>query len=457
MTRVDRWWDRAIHYSPVLFIFLVLAPLAGVLVPRQYQPVAVGVLAIMVTGYLGASVVPLIARMLRKFFRSFEGRTTIQEEFVSGLVARHWSVSLCHALARGDSESLLADTLRRVAELDSRFPRAEEDDSLLLCPDSAITSESGRDGVAAARNTTRLSRRGDVIHVVHRPGHYKTPDPVVVKPPAGTMWMLAFPLIFIPFLAMSVSDAEKAACAGTSCEGRPDGYLEALLWLIGRLTLTGDIGSATPATTTAEVFGFLTMAMGIVCFGLLVSATIRYSRYRRQAVEAGRRQYEIAMSESARAAFGGVFVNYRRGGHNLAVAAIHRELGARFGMDKVFMDVASMAGGTRYPDELRRGLSAARVLVVVIHSTWLEELRPNTPTRLDWVQYEIEQALAGQKRIIPVLLDGAELPEWEKLPEPIRDFVRRQNRPLRSGSFHDDMHTLVADIEDAAREGIRTD
>ena len=175
MTRMDAWWDRAVHYGPVVLIFFVLAPVVGIAVPRQYHPVAVGVLAILVTVYLGAGVIPLLARYLRAFFRSFEGRTTVQEEFTSNLLGRHWSVLLCHVRDPRYAEPLLAETLGRVAVLDTRLPRAEDDDSLLLCREAAITSAAGRHGVAAADNTTRLPGRRDGMFVVHEPG--PVPDP----------------------------------------------------------------------------------------------------------------------------------------------------------------------------------------------------------------------------------------------------------------------------------------
>ncbi len=450
MTRMDAWWGHAMHYGPVALIFFVLAPVVGVAVPRQYHPVAVALLAILVTVYLGAGAIPLLARYLRAFFRSFEGRTTVQEEFTSDLLGRHWSVLLCHVRDPGYAEPLLAETLGRVAVLDTRLPRAEDDDSLLLCREAAITSAVGRRGVADAVNATRLPGRRDGMFVVHEPGRYRTPDPVVVKPPAGsTMLLLATPLLPL-LMAQPVAEAEAAACAETSCDGRPDSFREALWWLIGRAVLIGDLGDAAPVTTTANFFGLLGALTGVVWIALLVAASVRYTRYRRQAIAAGLKTYEATMTEAARAAFGGVFVNYRRGGHKFAVASIGHELGVRFGVDKVFLDIESMRAGARYPDELRSGLRAARVLVAIIHATWEADLRSNTPN-LDWVQYEIEVALNTAKIVIPVLLDDAALPRWEDLPVPIREVVRRQARRLRWDSFGDDLRALVAEVERAAK------
>lgn len=66
-----------------------------------------------------------------------------------------------------------------------------------------------------------------------------------------------------------------------------------------------------------------------------------------------------------------VFINYRRGGHTVAVEALHHQLIHHFGEDEVFLDMQSIPLGDRYPDILRQRVTGCEVLLVVIHATWL--------------------------------------------------------------------------------------
>lgn len=49
----------------------------------------------------------------------------------------------------------------------------------------------------------------------------------------------------------------------------------------------------------------------------------------------------------------------------------------------------------------------------------------------DWVRREIVEALNHGLRVIPVLLDGVELPTEDDLPDDIAGLSRRQYVPLR--------------------------
>lgn len=137
-----------------------------------------------------------------------------------------------------------------------------------------------------------------------------------------------------------------------------------------------------------------------------------------------------------------IFVNYRRGPHSIAVAALAERLARHFGADSVFHD-SSLESGTRYPDELRRNLNACHVLIAVIHPGW-----PGKPTtqhegHLDWVEFEITTALAAGKPVIPVLLDVAELPEADELPTAFAELTYRQATKLRADHYSDDVDDLI--------------
>src|SRR5499425_1586305 len=132
---------------------------------------------------------------------------------------------------------------------------------------------------------------------------------------------------------------------------------------------------------------------------------------------------------------GGVFINYRGEDSDTAAALIDRELAARLGSDRVFLDCRSIPAGADFAEELLGRLRACSVLVVVIGPRWLTltdvagQRRIDDPA--DWIRREIAEALARGLRVIPVLTNDAQLPTEADLPEDIVGLSRRQYVPLR--------------------------
>lgn len=141
-----------------------------------------------------------------------------------------------------------------------------------------------------------------------------------------------------------------------------------------------------------------------------------------------------------------IFINYRKGLHSIAVSALAERLAQHFGSDAVFYDVR-LTSGSRYPDELRLRLNACDVLVALIHASWVRDLADRRDQRLDWVEYEISNALADGKQVIPVLLDQAEPPTPDQLPSSIAELALRQMLRLRATHFTNDLDNLIWQLE----------
>ncbi|HEX6352530.1 TIR domain-containing protein [Actinophytocola sp.] len=139
-----------------------------------------------------------------------------------------------------------------------------------------------------------------------------------------------------------------------------------------------------------------------------------------------------------------IFVNYRRGEHSVAVAALVEMLAHHFGRDEVFLDVG-IPSGERYPQEIEERLHGCDVLVSVIHNGWAATF--GQPRRKDWVRYEIRTALRKNTTVIPVVLEDAAIPAWEQLPEDIADILLLQSATLRSAEFRGDVDNLIRRIE----------
>jgi tetratricopeptide (TPR) repeat protein len=152
----------------------------------------------------------------------------------------------------------------------------------------------------------------------------------------------------------------------------------------------------------------------------------------------------------------GVFINYRGDDSDTAAVLIDRELSARLGSDRVFLDSRSILAGTDFAEEILGRLRACSVLLVVIGPRWLT-LTDEAGRRLiddtqDWVRREIVEALARGLRVIPVLTGDAALPTEADLPTDIAALIRRQFVLLRRRYTPVDLPFLVERIAEADPE-----
>lgn len=148
-----------------------------------------------------------------------------------------------------------------------------------------------------------------------------------------------------------------------------------------------------------------------------------------------------------------IFVSYRKADARFGAAATYELLASRFGRDRIFLDNQSMRPGSIYPQRLREALECMRVLLVLIGPQWLAD-DPRSPGRplvhreTDWVRREIHRAFARAVPVIPVLLDGARLPDSSALPEDIRQLVQCQIAEVRHRHLGADLSRLADAIED---------
>jgi hypothetical protein len=149
----------------------------------------------------------------------------------------------------------------------------------------------------------------------------------------------------------------------------------------------------------------------------------------------------------------GIFINYRAEDSHTAASLIDNALAARFGYHHVVLDCRSVPIGTDFARELLTRLRACSILLAVIGPRWLtttdEAGRRRIDDPEDWTRLEIANALRWGLRVVPVLLDGAELPREQLLPTDIAELGRRQYLPLRRRYIQIDLSVLTARIATA--------
>ena len=152
-----------------------------------------------------------------------------------------------------------------------------------------------------------------------------------------------------------------------------------------------------------------------------------------------------------------IFISYRREDTAYPAAWLFDRLEARFGAERVFKDVDSIDPGDDFVERIRGAVGSCDVLLALIGEEWLSATDDEGRRRLDnpedFVRIEIEAALARNVRVVPVLVDGAPLPEAETLPPSLAPLVRRQALELSPQRFDFDTNRLLDTLEKMVVEG----
>lgn len=162
------------------------------------------------------------------------------------------------------------------------------------------------------------------------------------------------------------------------------------------------------------------------------------------------------MTDTKRPQKGRIFISYRRIDTSYAAGRIYDRLVAKFGEDAIFMDVDTLEGGVDFVKVLEDAVQSCDVLIALIGRQWLNIKDKDGTRRLDspedFVRIEIVTALKRNIRVIPVLVDGVEIPQPAELPENLRTLARRNALQVNHHSFNSDVYRLVEHTESALVE-----
>ncbi len=166
---------------------------------------------------------------------------------------------------------------------------------------------------------------------------------------------------------------------------------------------------------------------------------------------------------------GTIFINYRRDDDPGFTQAIYQKLEAEFGANGVKMDVeGGIRGGENYVEKLLALIDQSDVVLSIIGREWhslLDKTDYDPPNASqDWVRIELKAALDRQKRIIPVVVGKAAIPDREALPEDLKDLSYLQVVSVTNERFKTDTQRLIAEVqhalqrvEDERREALRAE
>jgi len=148
-----------------------------------------------------------------------------------------------------------------------------------------------------------------------------------------------------------------------------------------------------------------------------------------------------------------IFISYRTkdvGGH---VGWLREKLKRRYGGRAVFTDFESLPPGSKWREEIEKALDDSDIALVVIGEHWMEN-RPGSTEEWriddekDVLRGEVVSALQRDDvTVIPVLVEGAQLPTAEELPDDLVALREYQICRLRNKEWKSDVARIRKTID----------
>jgi TIR domain len=146
-----------------------------------------------------------------------------------------------------------------------------------------------------------------------------------------------------------------------------------------------------------------------------------------------------------------LFISYRRDETWPHAKLLADGLRRRFDADRVFLDTDRIKQGESFDERIEDQLKQADVMLLLIGAKWLDWPDSGGGRRLDnpddWVRKEIELAKRLQLRLIPILLNAAQMPGPTELPESLRWISYRQAVVLHDYQWDQDLSSLIARLK----------
>jgi TIR domain len=151
-----------------------------------------------------------------------------------------------------------------------------------------------------------------------------------------------------------------------------------------------------------------------------------------------------------------VFISYRWDDTGAAAGRVYDRLRPLLTDGHLFFDVNTLIGGEDLKHKIISALSKTDIALVFIGDKWLEPTKETGQPRLwqsaDLVRTEVREALRRPILVLPVLVNRAEMPKADQLPEDIQAITSKSGLRLRHESFDDDTEGIVATIFGTSRK-----
>jgi hypothetical protein len=148
----------------------------------------------------------------------------------------------------------------------------------------------------------------------------------------------------------------------------------------------------------------------------------------------------------------GIFISYRRQDSQSAAGRLADHIKEQMPGVPVFRDVETIEPGVDFVEAIDRALQSCGVLLAVIGPHWASVADAGGRRRVDnagdYIRLEIITALQRPNvRVIPVLVEGAQMPDSADLPEDMQALCRRNAIELTDKRWSYDVSQLIETLK----------
>ena len=151
--------------------------------------------------------------------------------------------------------------------------------------------------------------------------------------------------------------------------------------------------------------------------------------------------------QNNRSPLGKIFISYRRDDTRGEAGRLEDSLETYFGGDRVFRDTGGIRGGEDFGEAILKNLEQADAVIILIGRRWLDITDEAGRRRLDdpedWVSQEVAIALSSGKPVVPVLVEGAQMPRAGELPDALKGLSMRNALSLSDRNWEADIRRLA--------------
>jgi hypothetical protein len=149
-----------------------------------------------------------------------------------------------------------------------------------------------------------------------------------------------------------------------------------------------------------------------------------------------------------------LFLCYRRSDTSAVAGRLYDLLTAEFGRREIFFDVDQIPVGRDFRSVIVDAVAGSNFFLILIGPNFLDS---NLQSEFDFVRIEIEAALRANTRIVPLLVDDAQMPPPSQLPASIRELSYLQALRLSRANFRTGVEQLIVLLKRDARTDSSTD
>jgi len=145
-----------------------------------------------------------------------------------------------------------------------------------------------------------------------------------------------------------------------------------------------------------------------------------------------------------------IFISYRHDDALVEAEALYTSLRRSIPSASVFLYLDLLPRGQDFSSTIQKRIVESESVIVVIGPNWLAATDMAGHRRLedqaDFVRREIEWALRMRKRVVPVLVRGAEMPRADALPASLEPLTRINALVLRSDHLETDTREVIGAV-----------